>query len=181
MATQTVFGAGRARARVMLVGEEPGDSEDRAGRPFVGPAGKLLRAAMEEAGISVPDAYLTNTVKHFKFVQRGKRRIHQKPKVLEVHACRPWLDAEIEVVRPQLIVALGATAVTALLGSDIRVSANRGRIFTSANSPPVLPTIHPSAILRAPDSQTRHSELKKFVSDLRVAAKALGTARPPVA
>jgi uracil-DNA glycosylase len=154
----------------MLVGEEPGDSEDRAGRPFVGPAGKLLHRAMETAGIALRDTYVTNAVKHFKFIERGKRRIHQKPRTLEIRACKPWLDAEIELVRPSLIIALGATAAQALLGTGFRLLANRGRIITGQLTVPVLATIHPSAILRAPDSETRHAEMRKFVRDLRAAA-----------
>jgi uracil-DNA glycosylase len=167
-ATQTVFGEGRARARFLLVGEQPGDSEDRAGHPFVGPAGRILHEAMERAGISPADAYVTNVVKHFKFIQRGKRRIHNKPKTVEIRACKPWLDAEIEVVRPALIVALGATAAQAFLGSGFRLLANRGRVIVTEEMPPLLATIHPSAILRAPDSAARHAEMENFVTDLRV-------------
>lgn len=152
----------------MLVGEEPGDSEDLAGHPFVGPAGKLLHRAMLDAGIAERDAYVTNAVKHFKFVERGKRRIHQKPRLVEIRACRPWLEAEIEVIRPQLIVALGATAAQSLLGPKFKLLANRGKI--QPGPPRILPTIHPSAILRAPDSDTRHRELAHFVEDLRIAA-----------
>lgn len=166
-ATQTVFGEGRARARFLLVGEQPGDSEDRDGHPFVGPAGRILHEAMERAGISPDDAYVTNVVKHFKFILRGKRRIHDKPKAIEIRACKPWLDAEIEVVRPDLIVALGATAAQAFLGSGFRLLANRGRVIAIERSPPLLATIHPSAILRAPDSASRHAEMEKFVADLR--------------
>jgi uracil-DNA glycosylase len=167
-ATQTVFGEGRARARFMLVGEQPGDSEDREGHPFVGPAGRILHEAMERAGISPDDVYVTNVVKHFKFILRGKRRLHDKPKAIEIRACRPWLNAEIEVVRPDLIVALGATAAQAFLGSGFRLLANRGRVFAIEPSPPLLVTIHPSAILRAPDSASRRAEMEKFVADLRV-------------
>ena len=172
-ATQTVFGEDPAGARMMLVGEQPGDSEDRLGHPFVGPAGKLLHRAMEAAGISPRDVYLTNAVKHFKFVQRGKRRIHSKPKTLEIRACKPWLDAEIQVVRPALIVALGATAAQSLLGTGFRLLANRGRVLAELLPTPVLATIHPSAILRAPDDAARRRELNKFVEDLRVASEAL--------
>jgi uracil-DNA glycosylase len=167
-ATQTIFGEGRARARFMLVGEQPGDSEDRAGHPFVGPAGRILHEAMERAGISPDDTYLTNVVKHFKFVERGKRRIHKKPSAIEIRACRPWLDAEVEVVRPALIVALGATAAQAFLGSTFRLLANRGRVIISKQGPPLLATIHPSAILRAPDSASRHADMENLVADLRV-------------
>ena len=174
-ATQTVFGEGRARARIMLVGEQPGDREDLAGHPFVGPAGALLHRAMETAGIAERDVYVTNAVKHFKFVERGKRRIHAKPKTIEIRACKPWLEAEIEAVRPALIVALGATAAQSLLGPKFRLLANRGRVMTDALSVPILATVHPSAVLRAPDSRKRHSEMAKFVEDLRVAAEAVHT------
>jgi uracil-DNA glycosylase len=166
-ATQTVFGEGRAHARFMMVGEQPGDSEDRAGHPFVGPAGRVLHEAMALAGISRDDVYVTNVVKHFKFIERGKRRIHQKPKTIEIRACRPWLEAEIEVVRPGLVVALGATAAQAFFGSGFRLLANRGRVIAREGPPPLLVTIHPSAVLRAPDS-ARHAEMEKFVADLRV-------------
>ncbi|HET6276357.1 MAG TPA: UdgX family uracil-DNA binding protein [Candidatus Cybelea sp.] len=168
-ATQTVFGEGRARAPMMLVGEQPGDSEDRLGHPFVGPAGKLLSSALEEAGIAASEIYVTNAVKHFKFVVRGKRRIHAKPKVVEIRACRPWLEAEIDVIRPALIVALGATAAHALLGSGFKLLANRGRVIDGELARPVLATIHPSAIPRAPDTKTRYREMRKFVEDLRTA------------
>lgn len=172
-ATQTVFGEGRARARMMFVGEQPGDSEDREGQPFVGPAGKLLHRAMDEAGIDGADVYVTNAVKHFKFVERGKRRIHAKPKTIEIRACKPWLEAEIQVIRPALIVALGATAAQSLLGSGFRLLANRGRIVGSELAEAIFPTIHPSAILRAPDDRTRHREMRKFVEDLQAAREAL--------
>ncbi len=175
-ATQTVFGEGPARARMMFVGEQPGDSEDLAGRPFVGPAGKLLHRAMDEAGIEAGDVYVTNAVKHFKFVERGKRRIHAKPKKIEIRACKPWLEAEIRVVRPGLIVALGATAAQSLLGSGFRLLANRGRIVSGEFANAVFPTIHPSVILRAPDDRTRHREMGKFVEDLKAARAALSTA-----
>jgi len=165
-ATQTVFGEGRARARIMLVGEQPGDSEDRAGHPFVGPAGRVLHTAMQRAGLDESDVYVTNAVKHFKFVVRGKRRIHTKPKVTELDACFPWLDAEIRQVKPAVIVALGATAVRALLGPNVRLTAERGRALPSAYPAPVVPTVHPSSILRAPDDDTRHAEMEKFVADL---------------
>lgn len=172
-ATQTVFGEGRAHARLMLVGEQPGDSEDRAGHPFVGPAGKMLHRAMETAGIAPANVYVTNAVKHFKFIERGKRRIHNKPKTIEIRACKPWLEAEIEVVHPALIVALGATAAQSLLGSTFRLLANRGRVITDSLPTPVLATIHPSAILRAPDDNTRRREMSKFIEDLQVAREAL--------
>ena len=171
-ATQTVFGDGKARAKLMFVGEQPGDSEDRAGEPFVGPAGKLLRKAMVDAGIDPGDTYITNAVKHFKYVVRGKRRIHQTPRVIELQACRPWLDAEIKQVKPDVIVALGSTAAKALFGPEFRVTTQRGHVFTSMDiAANVLATVHPSSILRARDDESRHSELAKFVADLkRVAA-----------
>ena len=174
-ATQTVFGEGRARARMMFVGEQPGDSEDRAGHPFVGPAGGVLHDAMERAGIDPGSVYVTNAVKHFKFVQRGKRRIHNKPRTIEIRACKPWLDAEIAAVKPSLIVALGATAAHSLLGANFKLLANRARLIVSNDvARPVLPTIHPSAILRAPDRDTRRSEMRRFIRDLEVAAEASG-------
>lgn len=157
----------------MLVGEQPGEVEDRLGHPFVGPAGKLLHRAMKTAGIETGDVYVTNAVKHFKFVERGKRRIHVKPKTIEIRACKLWLEAEILVVRPSLIVALGATAAQSLLGAGFRLLANRGRFIDAALPAPVLATIHPSAILRAPDDETRHREMKKFIEDLQTAVMVL--------
>jgi uracil-DNA glycosylase len=171
--TQTVFGEGPSRARVMLVGETPGDREDLEGRPFVGPAGRLLDAALERAGIDRSAVYLTNAVKHFKWEPRGKRRIHQKPNSVEIAACRPWLDAEIRVVKPDVLVCLGATAAQALLGRSFRVSRQRGRFVASALAPRVLATVHPSSILRAPDDATRRAETERFVSDLRKVSRAL--------
>lgn len=172
-ATQTVFGEGRIGAPVMLVGEQPGDVEDREGRPFVGPAGRLLREALHEAGIDDRGTYITNAVKHFKFVVRGKRRIHQKPKAIEIRACRPWLDGEIARVKPRAIVALGATAAHALLGPSFRLTAHRGEPLRSELAPLLFATIHPSAILRSPDTEARHAELARFVEDLRVVARTL--------
>ena len=171
-ATQTVFGEGMARAKIMFIGEQPGDSEDRSGHPFVGPAGKLLRRAMVDAGIDPDGVYITNAVKHFKFIVRGKRRIHQTPRVIELQACRPWLDAEVKQVKPDVIVALGATAAKTLFGSDFRLTMHRGEtILSSPWAPNVIATIHPSAVLRARDDETRHREMAKFVADLkRVAA-----------
>jgi uracil-DNA glycosylase len=166
--TQTVFGEGAKTAQVMFVGEQPGDQEDVQGRPFVGPAGKLLDRAMEEAGIDRSLAYVTNVVKHFKWVARGKRRIHQKPNWAEMTACRPWLDAEIAVVQPRVLVCLGATAAQALLGRQFRVTKQRGQLIDSPLAPNVLATIHPSAILRADD---REAEYEGFVTDLRKVAK----------
>ena len=171
--TQTVFGEGSADAEVMLVGEQPGDQEDLAGKPFVGPAGRLLDAALEEAGIDRKLAYVTNVVKHFKGQPRGKRRIHQKPNAAEVAACRPWLDAELAVVKPKVLVCLGATAAQALLGRQFRVSKERGVPVESELAPVVMATVHPSAILRSDD---REAEMALFVEDLRRAAKALRAA-----
>ena len=170
-ATQTVFGEGQSQARIVLVGEQPGDKEDLAGEPFVGPAGKLLNTGLVEAGIDRIDVYVTNIVKHFKWEPRGKRRIHKKPNAMEIAACRPWFDAEVTVLGPELIVCLGATAAQALLGRDFRVTKSRGEIITDAGiAAAVLTTIHPSAILRARDDQERHAEMRRFVEDLKVAA-----------
>jgi uracil-DNA glycosylase family protein len=169
-ATQTVFGDGRADARFMLVGEQPGDVEDIEGAPFVGPAGQLLRHALEEAGIDLREVYLTNVVKHFKWEPRGKRRIHKKPRYSEVQACRVWLDHEIAHVQPQAIVALGATAAQAVIGPDAKVTRDRTKPFPSALAPLVTLTVHPSSILRAPDSETRAAERAHFVEDLRTIA-----------
>ena len=171
MATQTVFGEGRAHARIVLVGEQPGDKEDLAGRPFVGPAGKLLDSALQAAGIDRNDAYVTNIVKHFKWEPRGKRRIHKKPNAMERAACRPWFDAEVAALKPYVVVCLGATAAQALLGRDFKVTKRRGEIILdSAIAPVVMATIHPSAILRAPDEDARHEEMRHFIDDLKVAA-----------
>jgi DNA polymerase len=173
--TQTVFGEGRASADVMLVGEQPGDQEDVAGRPFVGPAGRLLDRALEAAGISRDDVYVTNAVKHFKWTPspNGKRRIHQKPDTREVGACKPWLEAEIAVLRPRLVVALGATAAQTLLGKSFKVTQHRGEVFDLPPSSRITATIHPSAILRSPGEETRAVEFDKLVADLRVAAAEL--------
>jgi DNA polymerase len=171
--TQTVFGEGKRGARLMLVGEQPGDQEDVAGRPFVGPAGRLLDRALEEAGIDRGDVYVTNVVKHFKWEPRGKRRIHQKPNGAEVRACRPWLEAEIAAVRPRGIVLLGATAAQALLGKDFKVSVQRGQPVESPLAPLVVATVHPSSLLRAPDEETRRRETTRFVEDLRQVAARL--------
>lgn len=164
--TQTVFGQGRTGVKLMLVGEQPGDVEDRAGEPFVGPAGQLLREALEEAGIAMSDVYLTNAVKHFKWAPRGKRRIHEKPNRVEVLACRVWLDAEIALVKPRAIVALGATAAGALLGPAAKVMRDRGKAMTSDLAPLVSLTVHPSSILRTPDRAARAAARKAFVRDL---------------
>ena len=172
LGTQTVFGEGSKPARLMLVGEQPGDQEDLAGRPFVGPAGRLLDEALEEAGIDRVDAYVTNAVKHFKWQARGKRRIHQKPNWAETAACRPWLEAELEVVQPRVLVLLGAVAAQSLLGRQFRVTQNRRRLIESELAPAVTATIHPSAILRG-NPERRTEELAAFVGDLRFAATLL--------
>jgi DNA polymerase len=166
-ATQTVFGEGKAEAEVMFVGEQPGNDEDLAGHPFVGPAGRILNDALEQAGIERDRTYVTNVVKHFKWEPRGKRRIHAKPKAGEIGACRPWLDAEIAVVHPRIIVCLGATAAKALIGSSFKVSVDRGRFVESALAPLVTATVHPSSILREPDSNARREAMKAFVKDLK--------------
>jgi uracil-DNA glycosylase family protein len=167
LSTQTVFGEGRANARVMLVGEQPGDKEDLQGRPFVGPAGAVLDKALAAAGIDRKDVYLTNIVKHFKWEPRGKRRLHKKPNGLEINACRPWLDAEINAVKPEVVVLLGATAAQGVLGSEFRVTKQRGQWLQSNIAPLVMATVHPSSILRAPDGDSRHEEMRKFVDDLK--------------
>lgn len=168
-ATQTVFGEGPTPAQVMFIGEQPGDQEDRQGHPFVGPAGKFLDEALVEAGIDRSEVYVTNAVKHFKWeaAQRGKRRIHKKPRHSEIEACRPWLDSELEVVKPQVVVCLGASAAQALLGKDFRVSRDRGKPVASDLAPHVVATVHPSSILRAPDSEERERQRKEFVRDLK--------------
>jgi DNA polymerase len=171
-----VFGEGARGADVMFVGEQPGNDEDLAGRPFVGPAGKLFDRALAEAGLDRGRAYVTNVVKHFKWEPRGKRRIHAKPNALEITACRPWLEAELAVVKPRLLVCLGATAAQALLGRTFRVSKQRGEFISSPLAPRVTATVHPSSILRAPDDETRRTEMERFVEDLRRVAEAL--ARP---
>jgi uracil-DNA glycosylase family protein len=169
--TQTVFGEGARSAEAMFVGEQPGDQEDKAGKPFVGPAGRLLDEALEDTGIDRTQVYVTNVVKHFKWVARGKRRIHQKPNWQEAAACRPWLDAELAVVKPRVLVCLGATAAQALLGRQFRVTKERGRPVDSNLAEHVLATIHPSAILR--DPETREQEYAAFVADLRTVAELL--------
>jgi uracil-DNA glycosylase len=169
--TQTVFGEGSEKAQILFVGEQPGDKEDLEGRPFVGPAGRELDAGLEAAGIERRKAYVTNAVKHFKFEQRGKRRIHQKPNWSELAACRPWLDAEIEVVRPRVIVCLGATAAQSLLGKSFRVTRQRGEaIGADPLAEWIVATIHPSSILRQRDEDARHAEREAFVADLKVVA-----------
>ncbi len=165
--TQTVFGEGPRRARVMLVGEQPGHEEDLAGKPFVGPAGRVLDRALETAGIARTDVYVTNVVKHFKWVPKGKRRIHAKPNQMEISACRPWLEAELDVIKPVVLVCLGATAAQALLGPKFRVTKQRGEWVQARWAPYVTATVHPSAILRAPDDAARHAEMERFVADLK--------------
>ena len=171
--TQTVFGEGRSKARVMLVGEQPGDQEDIQGRPFVGPAGKILDKALEEAGINRDEVYVTNVVKHFNWEPRGKRRIHKKPNSMEITACKPWIEAEIDVIKPDVIVCLGATAAQALLGREFRVSTQRGTWVSSPLAPFVMATVHPSSLLRAPDEVTRRLETKRFIQDLKLVREAL--------
>ena len=171
--TQTVFGAGNERARIVLIGEQPGDREDKVGKPFVGPAGRVLDEALDAAGIDRRRAYLTNVVKHFSWEERGKRRIHKKPKADEVRACRPWLEAELAAIRPELVICLGATAAQAMLGAGFRVTEDRGRILQSTLASRVIATVHPSSILRAPDDESREAELQRFIADLMVAARVL--------
>jgi DNA polymerase len=174
--TQTVFGEGPRTADLMLVGEQPGDAEDLEGLPFVGPAGRLLDKALAEAGIDRKRVYVTNVVKHFKWEPRGKRRIHAKPNAAEIGACRPWLEVEIALVRPRVLVCLGATAAQALLGRSFKVSRQRGELITSPLAPVVTATVHPSSILRAPD-ETRREEMRRFVHDLKKIAPELEDAR----
>ena len=171
--TQTVFGEGSPKARVMFVGEQPGDQEDIQGRPFVGPAGQILDKALEEAGIDRKEVYVTNAVKHFKWEPRGKRRIHKKPNSQEIAACKPWIEAEIEVVRPDVIVFLGATAAQALLGRQFKVSTQRGVWVESPLAPFVMATVHPSSLLRTPDDETRRRETARFIADLKRIHEAL--------
>jgi uracil-DNA glycosylase len=174
-ATQAVLGEGGPRAEVMLVGEQPGDREDIEGHPFVGPAGKLLDRALAEAGIERANVYITNVVKHFNSIQRGKLRIHKKPNAREIAACRPWLEAEIARVRPKVILCLGASAAQALINRSFRVSTQRGELMQSPLAPLISATVHPSSILRAPDEESRHLEMRQFVDDLK---KLRGICRP---
>jgi uracil-DNA glycosylase family protein len=172
--TQTVFGEGSRAAEVMLIGEQPGDYEDREGHPFVGPAGRVLDDALEEVGIDRTQVYVTNVVKHFKWIPRGKKRIHNKPNAREIRACRPWLDEELHEVQPRIVVALGATAAQALLGASFRVTQQRGKPLTDTGlAQIVVATVHPSSILRAPDEESRAAERRAFVEDLRVVKKLL--------
>jgi uracil-DNA glycosylase len=171
--TQTVFGEGARRADVVFVGEQPGNEEDLSGKPFVGPAGRLLDDCLVEAGIDRSQTYVPNVVKHFKWEPRGKRRIHKKPNASEIKACRPWLEAEISLVKPKVIVCLGATAAQALLGPQFKVTKQRGQFIESTLAPYIMATVHPSSILRAPDDETRHDEKRKFVDDLKRVAHVL--------
>jgi DNA polymerase len=171
-ATQTVFGEGPKHATMLLIGEQPGDYEDVAGKPFVGPAGKIMDRALEQAGIDRKDVYVTNAVKHFKWEPRGKRRIHQKPNSREIAACKPWLEAELRLVKPKLVVCLGATAGQTIFGPSFRVTRERGKVLSSKLAPRVVATVHPSSLLRQPDEESREREYAHFVSDLRVALKA---------
>jgi uracil-DNA glycosylase len=173
-ATQTVFGEGLKRSRLMFVGEQPGDKEDLTGKPFVGPAGKEFDRGLQAAGIARGEAYLTNVVKHFKFEERGRRRIHQTPKRFEIEACKPWLDEELRVVAPEAVVFLGATAAKAVFGASFRVTQHRGELLDSDLAPIVCATIHPSSILRQRDDDSRQAERESFAEDLRVVAQALG-------
>jgi len=176
-ATQTVFGEGLGTASILFVGEQPGDVEDLQGRPFVGPAGRLLDKALNEAEIPRREVYVTNAVKHFKFIQRGKRRLHQMPLIRQVTACRPWLEAEIEIIQPKVIVALGSTAAQAVLGRSVRVTQERGK-FIPIDSREAFITIHPSAILRLRESGERHEELGRFVDEMKMVRQKLKSAKP---
>jgi DNA polymerase len=178
-ATQTVFGEGAPRAHVMLVGEQPGNEEDLAGRPFVGPAGGVLARALTDADIDPDDTWTTNIVKHFRFSPKGKRRLHQKPGLQHVLACRPWLEAEIAAIRPEILVLLGATAAQGVLGRDFRVTRQHGELLPCALAPRALATIHPSAVLRAPDPDARRVAYDQLVADLRVVAAALPVSAAP--
>lgn len=171
--TQTVFGEGRRDARLVLVGEQPGDAEDRQGLPFVGPAGRVLDEALALAGIERKEAYVTNAVKHFKWIPKGKRRLHQKPNAREIGACLPWLDAEIDLIRPRVVVALGATAAQALLGSQVRVTRDHGRLLPLRENLQAAVTIHPSAVLRSRTDEQRRAQMAGFVDDLLLVAELL--------
>lgn len=171
-ATKTVFGEGAAHAKVVFVGEQPGDQEDVTGKPFVGPAGQLLNRALEDAGIDRGETYVTNAVKHFKWVPRGKRRLHEKPNRMEIAACKPWLMAEMEAIRPEILVCLGATAAQTILGPAVRVLRDRGQFRESEFSEQTFVTVHPSSLLRAPDEKSREQAYRDFVGDLRKVAAA---------
>jgi len=179
-ATQTVFGSGAATARFVFIGEAPGNDEDLAGQPFIGPAGQLFDRALEEAGIARDDAYVTNTVKHFKWEPQGKRRIHMKPNAKEITACLPWLRAELAVIQPRVVICLGATAAQALLGKDFRVTQRRGEIINTEFAPITIATVHPSSILRAPDPESRERQYQAFVADLKNIAEVLRQELPAI-
>lgn len=172
-ATQAVFGEGPATAGIALVGEQPGDDEDRQGHPFVGPAGKVLHRALADAGIDPAQVYVTNAVKHFKFEERGKRRIHKKPGTVEVAACKPWLQAEMELIKPKVIVCLGATAAQSILGRNYRLTKEHGKFIEHEWAPRVAATLHPSAVLRAPESEQRHAAYRQLVADLKLVREQL--------
>lgn len=176
-AIQTVFGEGATRATMMLIGEQPGDKEDVEGKPFVGPAGRILDEALAEAGIERRRVYVTNAVKHFRWVQRGKRRLHEKPNAQQVRACRPWLEAEIESVKPRLLVLMGATAAQSLLGPTFRVTQHRRKVLQTPLGIPAVATVHPSSILRSPDDKSREEAMAEFIADLRSAHEALESSR----
>jgi DNA polymerase len=178
-ATQTVFGEGPAHAHVVMVGEQPGDREDEQGHPFVGPAGHLLSEMMNRAGLSRNEVYLTNAVKHFKFTKRGKRRLHSKPSAREVAACRPWLEAELKVIHPRILICLGATAAQSLLGREFRVSRSQGKVFESTWAPWTMATLHPSALLRMPGGDLRDKSMAEFEANLRLVADELASQAPP--
>ena len=173
-ATQTVFGEGPQTAQIMLVGEQPGDKEDLAGKPFVGPAGQMLDRALQEAGIERNKVYITGAVKHFKFVPRGKIRLHQKPNTSEIKACRPWYERELAAIKPELVVAMGATAAQCVFGKITPINKNRGRLIDLTEGVKVLVTVHPAYLLRLPDADARAREYENFVSDLKIAASLLG-------
>jgi uracil-DNA glycosylase len=176
--TQTVFGEGKPSSTVMFVGEQPGDKEDLSGHPFVGPAGALLDKALAEAGIDRSTVYVTNVVKHFKWEPRGKRRIHKKPNAAEITACRPWLEAEVNVIKPRAIICLGSTAAQAVIGPKFRVSIQRAQFVPSDLAPFVTATVHPSSILRAPSDEARHEEMERFTDDLKTIWKAISSTKP---
>ena len=173
LGTQTVFGEGPATAELMLIGEQPGDKEDLAGLPFVGPAGQVLNQGLSEAGIDRQSVYVTNAVKHFKYIQRGKIRLHQKPVTPEIKACRPWLERELDIVQPRLAVAMGATAVQSLFGKAMPIGQNRGRVLQLYNGTNALITVHPSYLLRIPEEDRKEEEYRRFVDDLRLAKKTI--------
>ncbi len=170
-ATQVVFGEGPSRARIVLVGEQPGDVEDRQGKPFVGPAGRLLRSALDEAGLDADDLYVTNAVKHFRFEERGKRRIHKRPGATHIAACHPWLDGEVQAIRPRVIVCLGSVAAQSVLGPAIRVTKDAGRAIPTSYGIPAVVTAHPSSVLRAPDSESRAKAMRALIAHFQVARK----------